>query len=204
MKKIPIIIFFLVCYISFGFSLRPSGILALASATDCLNGYQAASAVVTKEYKTKTGKIITVAESHPMGASLSNITVAFKGDAKSKLEYIDADPINSVLVADLDGNGFDELYITTTAAGSGSYGNIIAIASNNDKSLLKIFVPTLEDKDMNRGGTFEGYEGHDTFLIKGNTLERSYPVKLPEPATRTLVYKLKAGEGGFALFIYGK
>ena len=69
---------------------------------------------VSKEYKTKTGKTIIISETHPVGQSLSTIEISTKGfeydDAQT---YEDRDPISDVFVADLDGNGFDEIYVIT-------------------------------------------------------------------------------------------
>jgi len=158
-------------------------------------------AVTKKEYKTKTAKIITVSESHPQGQSLSNISVAFAGDASSEMKFTDVDPINKVLVSDLDANGYDELYIITTSAGSGSYGNVIGIASLSDKSLSQITVPAVEEKDMKKGRKFEGYEGHDEFEIIENSLARRFPIKAPNATTRAINYKLKPGEASFVLYI---
>ena len=39
--------------------------------------------------------------------------------------FADRYPISDVFVADLDGNGFDEIYIIITSAGSGSYGTVM-------------------------------------------------------------------------------
>ena len=158
-------------------------------------------ATTKKEYKTRTGKIITVSESHPQGQSLSNISVAFAGDAASEMKFTDMDPINKVLVGDLDANGYDELYIITTSAGSGSYGNVIGIASISDKSLSQITVPAVEEKDMKKGGKFEGYEGHDEFEIIENSLARRFPIKAPNATKRAINYKLKLGEASFILYI---
>ena len=152
-----------------------------------------------KEYKTKTGKIINVVETHPQGASLSDISVGLSGNLSSVIKYKDVDPINKVLVGDLDGNGFDEAYIITIAAGSGSYGNVIGVASLNDKSLSQIFMPPVEEKNMKKGGQFEGYEGHDVYEIKENSLVRTFPIKAVKGTKRAVTYKLKAGEAGFKL-----
>ena len=159
------------------------------------------AAVTKKEYKTKTGKIITVSESHPQGQSLSNIRVAFAGDAASEMKFTDMDPINKVLVGDLDANGYDELYIITTSAGSGSYGNVIGIASLSDKSLSQITMPAVEEKEMKKGGKFEGYEGHDEFEIIENSLARRFPIKAPNATKRAINYKLKPVEASFVLYI---
>jgi hypothetical protein len=77
--------------------------------------------------------------------------------------FEDRDPISDVFTADLDGNGFDEIYIVTTAAGSGSYGTILGFASNKDKSLSMIHFPEVREGDE----TFEGYMGHDTSRSRG-------------------------------------
>ena len=149
-----------------------------------------------REVTGKTGKIFVVAESHPKGMSLSNISVYFKGDTASALKIYDKDPVVKVFSADLDGNGFDEVYIITAAAGSGSNGNVHGFASNKDKSLSMIYLPEMTEKDLEKGGQFEGYEGHDLFEINGTQLVRTFPVG---KQTRKLVYQLRATETGYTL-----
>ena len=159
-------------------------------------------APVTTEYKTKTGKIFTVTESHPVGMSLSNISVGFKGgDSLSQMPFNDVDPISKVLVGDLDANGFDEIYIFTTAAGSGSYGNVYGVASNKDKSVSYISIPKVSEEDMKKGGKFEGYEGHDEFEIVENSLSRRFPIKGEGVTMRAINYKLKPGETSYVLYV---
>ena len=164
-------------------------------------GQTPAGGIPAKSFKTKTGKTFIVNESHPQGQSLSDISVTLSGVPKGDIKFKDAEPVNNVLMGDLDGNGYEELYITTVSAGSGSYGNILGIASNKDKSLLQIFIPPVEENDMKPGGRFEGYKGHDTFAIEGNTLTRSFPVKDTRGTTRKVTYQLKPGEAGFVLVI---
>ena len=142
-----------------------------------------------------------MSESHPQGQSLSNISVAFDGDAASEMKFTDVDPINKVLVGDLDGNGFDEVYLITAAAGSGSYGNVIGVASNSDKSLSMISFPQVDENDLKKGGKFEGYEGHDEFAIDGKSLVRTFPIKAAKATKRTTNYNLKPGEAGYILYI---
>jgi hypothetical protein len=100
-------------------------------------------------------------------------------------------------LADLDHNGFPELYITTQSAGSGSYGNIIGYAVNNGKSITPIYLPELR---------FDGYMGHDRFVIEKSAIKRTFPVYLkgdsnarPTGGMHTVVYKLVAGEAGWIL-----
>ena len=99
---------------------------------------------VSKTYRTRTGKTIVVSQSHPAGRSLATIEVRTEGFEHDFGEvFEDRNPISNVFVADLDGNGFDEIYIVTRAAGSGSYGSILGFASNNDKSLSMIHLPEI-------------------------------------------------------------
>ena len=85
-------------------------IIGLISCSHNVN----ASLDASKEYTTKTGKTIILSETHPVGQSLSTIEISTKGfeydDAQT---YEDRDPISDVFVADLDGNGFDEIYVIT-------------------------------------------------------------------------------------------
>jgi hypothetical protein len=156
-----------------------------------------------KEYKTKTGKTIIISETHPAGQSLITIEISTKDFEHNYREiYRDRDPISEVFVADLDGNGFDEIYIFMTSAGSGSYGTVLGFASNKDKSLLMINFPEMQERDDN----FKGYMGHDTFKIEDQKLVRTFPIynegdtnKHPTGGTRKLVYGLYPGEAMWQL-----
>ncbi len=150
----------------------------------------------TREIVTQSGKTIIVEETHPKGMSVSDIAVYFKGDSSNALKVFEKDPVSKVIKADLDGNGFDEVYVVTTAAGSGSYGNIHGFASNKDKSFSMIYLPEVSKTDLEKGGQFEGYEGHDLFEINGKQLIRSYP---SGKQTRTIIYQLQPSETGYTL-----
>jgi hypothetical protein len=156
-----------------------------------------------KAYKTNTGKTIIISETHPVGQSLSTIEIDTRDFEHNFPEkFVDRDPISDVFVADVDGNGFDEIYIITTSAGSGSYGSVMGFASNRDKSLSMIHFPEIEAGDVN----FKGYMGHDTFKIEGQKLVRIFPIynqgdpnNQPTGGTRKLVYGLYPGEGMWQL-----
>ncbi len=159
----------------------------------------------SKEYKTKTGKTIIISETHPVGQSLSTIEISTKDFEHNYPEkYEDVDPISDVFIADLDGNGFDEIYIITTSQGSGSYGKVLGFASNKDKSLSVINFPDIQKEDK----MFEGYMGHDTFTIERQKLVRTFPVykkedtnQNPTGGKRKLVYSLYPGEAMWQLKI---
>lgn len=167
----------------------------------CLAGIEAYAG----EYVTRSGKSLLIEESHPVGQSLSDIQLRSSGFEHDLSENIkNSDPIHAVHVADLDGNGFDEFYIVTRSGGSGSYGTIVAFASNKDKSLSTIYFPEIKEEDER----FKGYMGHDSFHLSDNNLIRSFPVYLsidknvaPNGGTRKITYGLFKGEASWQLRI---
>ena len=160
-----------------------------------------------KEYKTNSGKIFIVKE-EKTSASLSKISITPKGFENSKdvIQMEESDPFDYALVADINKDGFDELYIITRGAGSGSYANIYGFASNKDKSVSPIYVPELSDDDF--VAIFQGYMGHDKFYTEGNKLLRKYPVYKKEDSNnnptggdKILEYQLIMGEASWILEI---
>jgi len=152
-----------------------------------------------REFTTTSGQTLVVSETHPRGASLSDITVYFKNDTTTRLSATDKDPVVDILKADLDKNGFDELYIITSASGSGSYGNVVGFNSNNDKSLSFVYLPEVTEKDFAKGALFADYEGHDKFSIENDRLVRTFHVKGKEGQAGKVTYELKKSEAGFVL-----
>lgn len=130
---------------------------------------------------TSTGRQISVIEEHPIGMSLSDIKVAGAGMGDTLL-FKDADPVSDVLKGDLDKDGFDEVYIITTTAGSGSYGKVIGLASVRDSVLRPIICPAFDDQAK----PMEGYMGGDRFAIEGAALVRTFPLqKMTDKTTGT-------------------
>ena len=156
------------------------------------------SSNATKKYKTRTGKTITISETHPVGQSLSTIKISTQDFEHNYQEiYEDRDLISNVFLTDLDGNGFDEIYIFTISAGSGIFGTILGFASNKDKSLSMIYFLEIQKKAKN----FEGYMGHDAFKLEKQKLIRIFPIcnegdtnQNPTGGKRKLVYGLYPGE----------
>lgn len=159
----------------------------------------------SRVFSTRTGKTIVVTETHPVGQSLSTIVVHTEGFEYDRPQtYEDRDPISEVFLSDLDGNGFDEIYIMTTSQGSGSYGFVLGFASNRDRSISIVNFPEIEEGDV----TFEGYMGHDSFTISDRKLLRSFPIYRegdgnsdPTGGRRTVTYGLHPGEAMWQLKI---
>jgi hypothetical protein len=140
----------------------------------------------------------------PNQGSLNQLTIVPSGlesDNSAIQQEIDG-TVTAAEIADLNGDGSPEIYVYVNSAGSGSYGELVAYAANNKKSLSGIYLPPLEeDKD-----NFDGYMGHDEFSVGENRLLRRFPVYAkgdsnanPTGGTRQLQYKLTMGEASWLM-----
>lgn len=160
-----------------------------------------------KEFTTKTGKVIIVKKTQGTSKSLVSVEISAKEfENGNHFELKDIDPIVYIEMNDLDGNGFDELYIITKSAGSGSYLNVIAYASNKDLSLSPIYFRELNNADFETGGLFEGYMGHDKFYFQDQLFVRQFPIyseedsnSKPTGGEREISYMLIKGEASWQL-----
>ena len=105
--------------------------------------------------------------------------------------------VTNAEIADLNSDGYPELLVYTTSAGSGSYGNVIGFSPNNGKSLSQIYFPNVADNSKANSG----YMGHDEFAVVENALVQKFPIykkddtnSNPTGGIRQIQYKLKDGE----------
>jgi hypothetical protein len=147
---------------------------------------------------------ITFAVTATNEGSINRLTITPTGlsgtDAPQEAE-IDG-TVSGAEVGDLDANGFPEIYVYVTSAGSGSYGTLVAYAVNDGKSMTPIFLPPLDESPQNAAG----YMGHDEFAVLEGVLGRRFPIyaegdtnAAPSGTFRQLQYKLTAGEAGWIL-----
>jgi hypothetical protein len=131
--------------------------------------------------------------------SLGNLSIKPNGLSETN-QNVDLDingKVTDAQVADLNADGFPELLIFTQSAGSGSYGNVIAYAVNNGKSMSRINFPaTSENPQLKRG-----YMGHDSFSMNNSSLVQEFPIykegdanSNPTGGVRHVQYKLVNGE----------
>ncbi|HWS00067.1 MAG TPA: PliI family lysozyme inhibitor of I-type lysozyme [Prolixibacteraceae bacterium] len=109
-------------------------------------------------------------------------------------------------IADLNGDGFPEILVFTTSAGSGSYGDVIGYSVNNGKSMSRISFPSLADNPE----ASKGYMGHDQFRVAENRLFRQFRTYKPGDVNATptgkirqIQYLLKEGESS-RIFVVDK
>lgn len=147
---------------------------------------------------------VTFQVESPNDRSINPVTVRAETSEGSLGEVeMEADgTITNVEVEDLDADGYPEVYVYVNSAGSGSYGSLIAYASNRNHSLSQIHLPSLEDDPE----VSQGYMGHDEFAVGEGVLLRRFPVYRegdinaePTGGTRQIQYKLEAGEAGWVL-----
>jgi len=164
------------------------------------------------EMKTKTGKTFTITIA-PKSGKISDIFVFGTGFGNSSdTVYSDTVYINdaflydNAVLADLDGNGFEELYIITKSKGTDSYLNLSGVVSNNDKSYTPVYIQNIDENDLKAGKNFDGYMGHDKFTFEKDRIVREFPVykendtmDKPSGGTRKVFYKLTAGEAAWQL-----
>ena len=154
--------------------------------------------------KTLTSKGITFRVTAANDSSAGTVTIVPSGLTVTNdtiTQEVDGTVVGAE-VADLDVNGWPELYVFTRSAGSGSYGSVIGQAVNNGKSLSAIFLPDItEDAKL-----AQGYMGHDEFAIVENSLARRFPIYAPGDVNaapsgkmRQVSYALAAGETGWVL-----
>ena len=127
-------------------------------------------------------------------------------NSSDTLRLEDVDPVQNLLLQDLDNNGFDELYIITTSTGSGSYATIYGFASNKDLSLSPVYFPEITEDGLSSGGDYQGYMGHDSIYFDNKRLLRKFPIYkegdancCPTGGDKTLSFKLVPGEASWLL-----
>ncbi|SHI41942.1 hypothetical protein SAMN04487911_10216 [Arenibacter nanhaiticus] len=132
----------------------------------------------------------------PYGLTIDNQEILLDIDAR----------VTQAEIGDLNADGFPELLIYTTSAGSGSYGDVIGYSVNGGKFLTPIYFPDISENENAK----EGYMGHDQFSIIDNILVQRYKTyevgdtnSNPTGNLRKIEYKLK-DVGGSKQFVLDK
>jgi len=166
-------------------------------------GKQKKRAEISGAYLTKSGRTFMVNVDKSMGASIQKVTVETGGFEIVNDSYPlgETDPLESVFLGDLDGDGYEELYLTTRSAGSGSYGSLYGFASNKDKSVSQIYVPEQEHLAEEAASMFSGFRGHNSYRLENGVLINEFPVYAesdtnanPSRGKRKVFYTLELGE----------
>jgi len=107
--------------------------------------------------------------------------------------------VTKVFVDDLNEDGFPDLVLCIYNGPNGDLGNITAIASSGNNSLLPVRFPDIYS-DLKLS---EGYKGHDDFTVLVGTLIQSFPfykpgdTDTPSGGTKVIQYKMVKAENGY-------
>lgn len=157
-----------------------------------------------KEYRTKSGKIICITETHPIGENLSTIKISSEClKLETPIVLQDINPIEKVTIADLNNDGYDELYITTRSIDTNSFSELFGFASNKDKGLIQI---NLHNNRKEKGGIFDGCLGHEIYTFEKEAIVLEFPIYSeknndikPTGVTRVITYALNSYKSGYNL-----
>lgn len=133
-------------------------------------------------------------------ASSGNLVEIVPAGFKKNVEVIKT-PVNGLVTgaeaADLNNDGYPEVYVYINAADKSAHGSILAFASNRNLSLSPIYLPPLSEI----GNDAVSYKGRDEFSVVENRLVRRFPVASRNGVQhyRQIQYKLVAGEAGWML-----
>jgi len=157
-----------------------------------------------KVFTTKSGKsfIINIEQESKFLYNAGVTGIGFPGSSDTIL-FDEIEHLDTVVVADIDSDGFEELYIFTKGFLPGEFDHVFGVASIEDKYYCEITFPGITEEDIKSGGIFEGYNGKDVYKIKNNILERTFPVhknadtyENPQSGYKTIYYTLEKNASG--------
>ena len=111
-------------------------------------------------------------------------------------------------VDDLNKDGFPDLLLYVSSSDSLNKSSVIAISSQENKSVAPIVFPDILDDPRLR----DGYKGADKYMLLEGVLMRTYPlyekdasgVQQPTGKMRRLMYRVAPGEQGTLKFVVAR
>ena len=111
-------------------------------------------------------------------------------------------------VDDLNKDGFPDLLLYVASFDSLNKSSVIAISSQENKSVAPIVFPDILDDPRLR----DGYKGADKYMLLEGVLMRTYPlyekdangVQQPTGKMRRLMYRVAPGEQGTSKFVVAR
>ena len=161
-------------------------------------------APLAKAFTTLTGKTWIVRQTPLSDPSQVNISVEVRGFSTDSalVEFGENDPVIAIQQADLDKDGFEELYLFTRSTDPEAYGTVFGLYSNQDKSVSMISFEGATPYNTKEGESYAGYQGKDVFMIEDGVLRNAFPIHLADgtiQGQRTVVYELVSGETSMRL-----
>ncbi|MDZ4713689.1 MAG: hypothetical protein SGI89_15385 [bacterium] len=192
MKKLSAVILLLILFISGCNKDRPETVVK-DNSKEKMTIKKDTTITVRKELITKNGKTFTIIESKPT-ITVSNYFVTGTGfkNSSDTITFSLLDPMLNALLADLDNNGFEELYIITKSTGDEAFVNVMGVVSDMDERIAEIKIQQDSSMIMNKGDEFNGYLGMDSVYFDRSHLYKEYPVfKSSDPGSGNISGKVK-------------
>ncbi|MCB0547336.1 MAG: hypothetical protein KDD19_07075 [Phaeodactylibacter sp.] len=106
--------------------------------------------------------------------------------------------VREASIADLDADGFPEVYAFAQSTGEDSTAYVYGFSSFSNRSYGQVGVTGLEAfPEMAKG-----FNGHDRFFLEGSVLKRSFPIfeqGKDSGKRKVITYGLRQGEASFIL-----
>jgi len=132
----------------------------------------------------ETGNTVVIT---PKGLAIDNSTMTFEADGA----------VVNAEAGDINADGSPEVYVTVRGKGADQPAALIAVSTNNKKSMSMISVPPLSPAQA------KGYRGQDDYAVVEGIIARRFPLYSadgkPTGKMRQLQYKLKPGEAAWTL-----
>jgi hypothetical protein len=161
--------------------------------------------ILPDEYFLKNGKSFVILQS-PESDYLVDVRVFGKGfsDSKDTIFFEEIEIIDTVLIGDINNDGYEEMYIFTKGFFPGAYDHVFGVTSDEDKTYKEINFYDLNPSDVGEGALFNGYQGQDVYTLENNAIKRTFPVynagdfyNSPSRGYRSLYYTLEKKDKGF-------
>ena len=134
-------------------------------------------------------------------ADENDVTISPKGFGKDvrDVSFTIKGRLRKILADDFNEDGFPDLALCFYNGPNSEFGNIAAIASSGNNSLVPVTFPDIyTDQKLS-----EGYKGHDEFTVLVGTLQQSFPFYKPGDidtstgGTKVIQYKIVQAENGY-------
>ncbi|MEO8446703.1 MAG: hypothetical protein ABI528_04365 [bacterium] len=191
MKKLSVILL-LILFISSCSKDKPETVIK-DNSKEKMTIKKDTTVTIKKELITKNGKTFTIIESKPT-ISVSNYFITGTGfkNSSDTITFSLLDPMANAVLADLDNNGFEEMYIITKSTGDEAFVNVMGVVSDMDERIAEIKVQQDSTEIFNKGDNFNGYLGRDSVFFDRSHLYKIYPVfKSSDPGSGNISGKIK-------------
>ncbi|GEM_PF-4444594 len=119
---------------------------------------------------------LRIHEDKSLGCSIGNLLIVFSGQAsKDTIRMDGSDPVEKVVISDLDSDSIPELYILLRSAGSGAYATLLAYQILPQKLKRMTVDNFIDDPDI-PGKVREGYRGHEGITVGKNEITVIFPL----------------------------